>query len=53
VIERILWNNIQQLKIKYKEHTEAEYVLIQQQSQIDLYNKYSKSYDYGFYIIKK
>jgi len=44
---------IQALKIKYKEHPEAENVLHEQQSEIDLYKKYSHSYGYVFYIMKK
>jgi SAM-dependent methyltransferase len=44
---------IQELKIKYKEHQEAENVLDEQQSEIDLYKKYSNSYSYVFYIMKK
>lgn len=48
-----MYEKIQKLKMKYKEHREAEDVLHEQQSEIDLYKKYSKSYGYVFYIMKK
>ena len=44
---------IQELKVKYKGHREAESVLDGQQSEIDLYKKYSDSYGYVFYKMKK
>jgi SAM-dependent methyltransferase len=44
---------IQELKMKYQGQREAEIVLDEQQSEIDLYKKYSKSYGYVFYIMKK
>jgi SAM-dependent methyltransferase len=44
---------MEELKLKYKEHEEAEHVLYEQQTEIDLYKKYSKSYSYVFYIMKK
>jgi SAM-dependent methyltransferase len=44
---------IQELKVKYKEHREAESVLDEQQSEIDMYKKYSENYGYVFYIMKK
>ena len=51
------WSNIkkqiQELKMKYKEHQQAENVLHEQQSEIDFYRKYSESYGYVFYIMKK
>ena len=61
VLEEKDWNEyygpmekqIEQLKIKYKEHQEAESVLDEQQSEINLYKKYSDSYSYVFYIMKK
>ncbi|UJR06802.1 hypothetical protein I4U23_011089 [Adineta vaga] len=43
---------IQQLKLKYNEQKEAENVLHEQQIEIDLYRKYSKTYGYVFYIMK-
>ena len=59
--EKDWWNDfygpkqeqIQKLKIKYKEHQQAENVLHEQQSEIDLYKKYSDNYGYVFYIMKK
>ncbi len=43
---------IQELKVKYKEHREARSVLDEQQIEIDMYRKYSENYGYVFYIMK-
>jgi hypothetical protein len=44
---------IQELKVKHKEHREAENLLDEQQIEIDMYRKYSENYAYVFYIMKK
>ncbi|CAF4826549.1 unnamed protein product [Rotaria sp. Silwood1] len=44
---------IQELEMKYKGQQEAESVLDEQLSEINLYKKYSESYGYVFYIMKQ
>jgi hypothetical protein len=50
---RSMEKQTQELKTKYKEHRQAENVLDEQQSEIDLYRRYSESYGYVFYMMKK
>ncbi|MFC2085290.1 class I SAM-dependent methyltransferase, partial [Bacteroidota bacterium] len=51
------YNNIEQklsqLRVKYKDDKEVIEVLENEQSEIDMYRKYSSYYGYVFYIMKK
>ena len=50
---RPMEKKIEELKLKYEGQKEVDSVLREQQAEINMYRKYSDSYGYVFYIMKK